>query len=76
MDQLPTAPYWRAAYRTIIPVLEQVLVDMRLLARGEVPIRRVELGLMDIALVNEQLARMAERLAYWDRVAAATPMDA
>jgi hypothetical protein len=76
MDHLQAAPYWRAAYRTIIPVLEQVLVDMRLLTRNQAPIRRVEVGLMDIALVNEQLAEMVERLAYWDRVAAATAMDA
>lgn len=76
MDHLQAAPYWQAAYRTIIPVLEQVLVDMKLLTRGQAPIRRAELGLMDIALVNEQLAQMVARLAYWDRMAGARAMDA
>jgi hypothetical protein len=67
---------WRALYRSLIPMLEHVLAEMRVLARGQTPLRRVELGLMDIGLVSDQLAQVIERLAYWDRVAAAAVMDA
>lgn len=76
MDLREAAAHWRVLYRSIIPVLELVLVEMRLLARGQPPLARVELGLMDIALVSDQLAHAVERLAYWDRVAAAAVTDA
>ncbi len=76
MDHLEAVVYWRAAYRAIIPVLEEVLADMRYLARRQSPIRRVELGMMDIALVTEQLAHVTDRLAYWERMVPAPAMDA
>jgi hypothetical protein len=76
VDYRETAAYWRAVYRTVIPVVEQVLVEMRLLARGQPPLRRAELGVMDIAIVTDQLVHLVDRLAYWDRAAAAAPTDA
>ncbi|MEP7105270.1 MAG: hypothetical protein ABI838_05450 [Chloroflexota bacterium] len=69
MDHREAADYWRAAYRAIIPVLEELLNDMRFLARSQPTLRRAELGVMDIAPVAEQLDHMIERLDYWDRMA-------
>jgi hypothetical protein len=31
---------------------------------------------MDIAIVTDQLVHLVDRLAYWDRAAAAAPTDA
>ncbi len=75
MDYREAAAHWRGVYRIVIPVLEQVLVEMRMLARGQPPLRRVELGLMDIGTVSDQLAHVVDRLAYWDRVAASAARD-
>ena len=69
MDHGEAAACGRAAYRAAIPELEELLNEMRLLARSQPTLRRAELGMMDIALVAEQLDHMIERLDYWDRAA-------
>jgi hypothetical protein len=76
VDYREAAAHWGGVYRIVIPVLEQVLVEMRLLARGQPPLRRMELGMMDIGTVSDQLAHVVDRLDYWDRVAATAAMDA
>ena len=77
MEHRDAAAHWRATYRAVIPVLEEILNDMRFLARAQPALRRVEVGVMDVAPVAEQLSHFVERLAYWDRVAlVAAAMDA